>query len=198
MRPEPSGEDPEVVLVGGAVGAAVGAGVGVGVGAAAATVMRAAVLAQAPESTGSSSEYLRQPMAETDAAPASAAAGAAVPVSVIVTTSPPMMASMRSPKPVSKNATVQSAAAISAAVSEQAMLVGLNQAGSALVSWALYREVSWPFTKFTVSVRVSEVLVPAVTLVSLHASVGRLAARRVGWFLAEDLVPLLSRVLSRS
>jgi NAD(P)H-hydrate epimerase len=33
--------------------------------------------------------------------------------------------------------------------------------------------------------------------VSLHASVGRLAARRHGWFLAEDLVPLISRVLSR-
>jgi hydroxyethylthiazole kinase-like uncharacterized protein yjeF len=33
--------------------------------------------------------------------------------------------------------------------------------------------------------------------VSLHASVGRLAARRLGWFLAEDLVPLISRALSR-
>jgi NAD(P)H-hydrate epimerase len=33
--------------------------------------------------------------------------------------------------------------------------------------------------------------------VSLHARVGRLAARRAGWFLAEDLVPLISRVLSR-
>jgi NAD(P)H-hydrate epimerase len=33
--------------------------------------------------------------------------------------------------------------------------------------------------------------------VSLHAAVGRLAARRSGWFLAEDLVPLISRVLSR-
>jgi NAD(P)H-hydrate epimerase len=31
--------------------------------------------------------------------------------------------------------------------------------------------------------------------VSLHASVGALAARRRGWFLAEDLVPLVSRVL---
>jgi len=31
--------------------------------------------------------------------------------------------------------------------------------------------------------------------VSLHAHVGRIAARRAGWFLAEDLVPLLSRVL---
>ena len=31
--------------------------------------------------------------------------------------------------------------------------------------------------------------------VSLHAHVGRLAARMRGWFLAEDLVPLISRVL---
>jgi NAD(P)H-hydrate epimerase len=31
--------------------------------------------------------------------------------------------------------------------------------------------------------------------VSLHAHVGRVAARRMGWFLAEDLVPLISRVL---
>jgi len=33
--------------------------------------------------------------------------------------------------------------------------------------------------------------------VSLHATVGRLAARNLGWFLAEDLVPLISRALSR-
>jgi ADP-dependent NAD(P)H-hydrate dehydratase / NAD(P)H-hydrate epimerase len=33
--------------------------------------------------------------------------------------------------------------------------------------------------------------------VSLHAAVGRLAARRQGWFLAEDLVPLISLVVSR-
>ena len=33
--------------------------------------------------------------------------------------------------------------------------------------------------------------------VSLHATVGRRAARHLGWFLAEDLVPLISRVLSR-
>lgn len=33
--------------------------------------------------------------------------------------------------------------------------------------------------------------------VSLHATVGRLAARRFGWFLAEDLVPLISRALSQ-
>ena len=33
--------------------------------------------------------------------------------------------------------------------------------------------------------------------VSLHATVGRQAARHLGWFLAEDLVPLISRVLSR-
>jgi NAD(P)H-hydrate epimerase len=33
--------------------------------------------------------------------------------------------------------------------------------------------------------------------VSLHATVGRLAARHFGWFLAEDLVPLISRTLSR-
>jgi ADP-dependent NAD(P)H-hydrate dehydratase / NAD(P)H-hydrate epimerase len=33
--------------------------------------------------------------------------------------------------------------------------------------------------------------------VSLHASAGRLAARRRGWFLAEDLPPLLSRMLWR-
>ena len=33
--------------------------------------------------------------------------------------------------------------------------------------------------------------------VSLHATVGRLAARREGWFLAEDMVPLISRVLRR-
>jgi ADP-dependent NAD(P)H-hydrate dehydratase / NAD(P)H-hydrate epimerase len=33
--------------------------------------------------------------------------------------------------------------------------------------------------------------------VSLHARVGRMAARSAGWFLAEDLVPLISRVLSR-
>jgi NAD(P)H-hydrate epimerase len=33
--------------------------------------------------------------------------------------------------------------------------------------------------------------------VSLHAYVGRLAARAHGWFLAEDLVPLISRVLWR-
>jgi NAD(P)H-hydrate epimerase len=31
--------------------------------------------------------------------------------------------------------------------------------------------------------------------VSLHAFVGALAARQRGWFLAEDLVPLVSRVL---
>ncbi len=33
--------------------------------------------------------------------------------------------------------------------------------------------------------------------VSLHATLGREAARRFGWFLAEDLVPLISRALSR-
>jgi NAD(P)H-hydrate epimerase len=33
--------------------------------------------------------------------------------------------------------------------------------------------------------------------VSLHASIGRRAARRLGWFLAEDLVPLISRALAR-
>jgi len=31
--------------------------------------------------------------------------------------------------------------------------------------------------------------------VSLHAHVGRSAARRRGWFLAEDLLPLISRAL---
>ena len=33
--------------------------------------------------------------------------------------------------------------------------------------------------------------------VSLHSSVGRAAARSAGWFLAEDLVPLISRTLAR-
>ena len=33
--------------------------------------------------------------------------------------------------------------------------------------------------------------------VSLHATVGRLAVRHFGWFLAEDLVPLISRTLSQ-
>jgi NAD(P)H-hydrate epimerase len=33
--------------------------------------------------------------------------------------------------------------------------------------------------------------------VSLHSTVGRRAARREGWFLAEDLVPLISRTLAR-
>jgi ADP-dependent NAD(P)H-hydrate dehydratase / NAD(P)H-hydrate epimerase len=33
--------------------------------------------------------------------------------------------------------------------------------------------------------------------VSLHSTVGRIAARREGWFLAEDLVPLISRTLAR-
>jgi ADP-dependent NAD(P)H-hydrate dehydratase / NAD(P)H-hydrate epimerase len=33
--------------------------------------------------------------------------------------------------------------------------------------------------------------------VSLHSAVGRRAARREGWFLAEDLVPLISRMLAR-
>jgi NAD(P)H-hydrate epimerase len=34
--------------------------------------------------------------------------------------------------------------------------------------------------------------------VALHSDVARLAARRVGWFLAEDLVPLLSTVLGHA
>ena len=33
--------------------------------------------------------------------------------------------------------------------------------------------------------------------VSLHATLGRRAARRLGWFLAEDLVPLISRALAQ-
>jgi len=34
--------------------------------------------------------------------------------------------------------------------------------------------------------------------VALHANVARLAWRRNGWFLSEDLVPMLSRLLGRA
>lgn len=127
MEPGPFEEDPESVLVGGAVAAAAGEDGGVGVGDAAGAATCTAALPSAQP--GSPTGYTRQASPVTVLVPTAASGGVTVPVRVNVRVAPLLAGSTRSRLGTPDNLSeVQSAVATR---TEQVRPMALNQLGRA-------------------------------------------------------------------